>query len=64
MTTISFNAPTRFARYIQLLVMKYNGRFVRNPFDMFGTSRFEISFENNDASKLMTMVDILNQPFA
>jgi len=63
MTTITFYTPVRFARTIQLLVMQYDGRFVQNPFAMFTKMEYKVSFDNNQASKLMTMAHILNQPW-
>jgi len=64
MTTLTFYNHWRFARTIQLLVMKYDGRFIGNPYDpVFGKTMFKVSFENNNASKLMLMSHILNQPW-
>lgn len=68
MITTSFYAPSKFARYVQLLVMKYNGRFVFNPYEAYGgNSRFEISFddENSDIrfAQFQACVHILTQPW-
>ena len=65
MTTLTFYAPTRFARYVQNLVKKYDGRFVHNPLDMFqGDSQFKISFEDIvNCNKFTARYYILNQPF-
>ena len=64
-STVSFYAPTKFSRYVQLAVMKHNGRFERNPYEMFNNdSRFEISFGDvQDLNKFMARVHILNQPW-
>lgn len=67
MTTITFYAPTKFARYVQLLVMKYNGWFVHNPLFMFTKeSQFKISFDNvpvEDWHAFNIRIYILNQPW-
>jgi len=65
--TITFYAPTIFARYIQLLVMKYGGYFVHNPLFMFtDKSQFKISFDNISPEAVYAFnvrINILNQPW-
>ena len=65
MSTVTFFAPTKFSRDVQLAVMKHNGWFIQNPLKMFNDeSRFEIGFhEVHDMNKFMARVHILNQPW-
>lgn len=64
---VSFRAPTKFNRAVQLLVMKYGGYFVRNQFESgYGDSHFCITFDDDacvNYSKFMNKVHILNQPW-
>jgi len=65
MTTVTFYLKGNFARYVQLLVMKYDGRFVHNPLGMFSKkAQFKVSFEDsNNCNKFMVRLGILEQPF-
>lgn len=68
MTTLTFYAPTKFARYVQLLVMKYGGYFEHNPLFMFtDKSQFKINFEDivsaDDFKAFHIRTHILNQPW-
>lgn len=65
MITITFFAQTTQGRTIQKLVGRYDGRFVRNPIDMFyGQSQYCISFEDNRNCNLFSVCQqIINQPF-
>lgn len=63
MTTVTFYAETVMSRYIQLAVMQFDGRFVRNPLEMFDSrSQFEISFdEPHNCNKFMISVNTFEQ---
>jgi hypothetical protein len=65
MITVTFYAPTKLARYIQLAVMRGNGYFVRNPYLAWGEeSRFDISFEDGPKyNRFMNSVNTFKQPW-
>jgi len=64
---ITFYAPSKFARQIQLFVIKYDGYFVENPMFLFSKeAQFKIGFDHNNATnsrKFMNKIDILKQPY-
>ena len=66
MITISFYSPFKNARRIQILVMKYDGRFVANPYEVYGTTNgfFKITFEDGmNYRKFSACHQLLEQPF-
>lgn len=67
MMTTTFYAPSKFARYVQLLVMKYDGRFVHNPLFMSSkNANFKISFDEVSPEYVRSFhirIDILNSPW-
>lgn len=63
-TTVTFYAPSKFARYVQDNVKRYDGRFVRNPNLTLDRGWFEVSFEDSsNYNKFMVRTDILNEPW-
>lgn len=62
---MSFNIKTNLLWLIQRLVKRYDGRFVYNPFQLFGgKSRVVISFEKiENANKFNVMLVICEQPY-
>ncbi len=64
MIIVTFYAPTKFARKVQDLVKKYDGRFKGNPYLGLERTWFEVSFEDSDNyNKFGRRVDIFNQPW-
>ena len=64
-STVTFYVPTKFAVYVQLAVMKHDGWFIQNPYEMFNNdSQFEIGFGDvHNMNKFMARVNILTQPW-
>lgn len=64
-TILTFYAKNSNLVRIQNLVKKFDGRFVRNPFDMFkGMSQLEISFEDSHkCNEFSNRLYITEQPF-
>ena len=62
---ITFYGPTKFARLIQKLVGKYDGRFVNNPLHVGGgETHFKISFEDShNFNQFCVRTEIIKQPF-
>lgn len=64
---VSFYAKLKNNRRIQVLVGKYNGRYVKNPFHTFNEQvQLEIEFDDatgGDYRRFSACTTILDQPY-